>query len=256
MIYQAGSGHLAGSLSVMDILVALFFGGVLKYNPRFPQWPQRDRFLLSAGHLCPALYAVLSQAGFFSSEKLLSLRDLGSFLQGHPENNLPGIETTSGSLGQGLSLGVGMALAARENHGFAYHVFVLLSDGEHQEGQVWEAVMTAAKYKLANLVAVVDRNQIQIDGRTEEIMPLESLLAKYRAFNWRVIQTNGHDLRRLLTCLHQAKDERQRPAVVIADTISARGISFMEGDPQWHGKPLDKETYQKAIKALEKWQRR
>lgn len=253
MVYQAGSGHLAGSLSSLDIMVALYFGGILKYNSENLNWLERDRFLLSAGHLCPALYAVLSEAGFFSEKKLNTLRDLDSPLQGHPERGrLPGIEISAGLLGQGLSIGIGMALAAREARAFTYHVFVLLSDAEHQEGQVWEAIMAAAKFNLSNLVVVVDRNQIQIDGRTEKIMPLEPLAAKYRSFNWRVLRTEGHNFRQLLTALHQAKEERKRPAVVIADTVAGKGVSFMEGRTEWHGKSLSKKEYHQAIKQLDK----
>jgi len=251
MIYKAGSGHPAGCLSCLDILIALYFGGILKYDPKNPNWEERDRFLLSAGHYAPALYAVLAQAGFFAVEKLTSLRDFGSGLQGHPQKNkLAGIETTAGLLGQGLSTGVGLALSARKERKFAHRVFVLLSDAEHQEGQVWEAIMAAVKYKLSNLVAIVDRNQIQIDGRTDDIMPINPLANKYSSFGWKVLETNGHEFRRLLTAIHQAKTERQRPVVVIADTIAGKGVSFMEGRPKWHGKSLNEQEWQKALGSL------
>jgi len=246
MIYRAGSGHPAGSLSCLDILIALYFGGIMRYDPRNPDWEERDRFFLSAGHACPALYAVLAKAKFFSEEKLDKLRKLGSFLQGHPEKErLPGLETSAGLLGQGLSLAVGGALIKKE----AYF-FVLTSDAEHQEGQVWEAVMSAAKYQLNNLINIVDRNKIQVDGVTEAIMPLESLISKYRAFGWRVIEVNGHEFGRLLTALHQAKEEKKRPSVVIARTIAGKGVSFMESNPAWHGKSLTYEEWQKAISKL------
>lgn len=251
-IYHAGSGHPAGSLSCLDILIALYFGGILKYDPKRPEWLERDRFLLSAGHYAPALYTVLSQVGFFPTDDLTTLRELDSGLQGHPEKGkLSGVEITAGMLGQGLSVGVGLALSARKERIFNHHVFVLLSDAEHQEGQVWEAAMSAAKFKLDNLVAIVDRNQVQIDGRTEEIMPIEPLANKYNSFGWQVVETAGHEFRRLLTALHQAKAER-RPVVVIADTIAGKGVSFMKGKCCWHGKSMSETEWQQALGSLKK----
>ncbi|MFH1602220.1 MAG: transketolase [Candidatus Shapirobacteria bacterium] len=250
-LYQAGSGHPAGSLSSIDILIALYFGGILKYQAQDPGWLERDRFLLSAGHYCPALYTVLAEAGFFPEQELSALRSFGSGLQGHPEKGkLAGVETSSGSLGQGLSLGVGLALAAKKERRFDYNVFILLSDAEHQEGQIWEAVMSAYKFKLNNLVAIVDRNQIQIGGLTSRIMPLDSLTNKYRSFGWQVIETNGHEFRRLLTALHQARTERQKPSVVVADTIAGKGVSFMEGKACWHDKALTEQDWQRALGSL------
>jgi len=251
MIWQAGSGHPAGSLSCLDILIALYFGGILRYDPTNPSWPGRDFFLLSAGHYCPALYAVLSRAGFFSPAKLNSLRKLGSPFQGHPEKGrLPGVEISAGLLGQGLSVAVGLALAKVTDQ--RRHVFVLLSDAEHQEGQIWEAVMSAAKYRLGNLIAIVDRNQIQIDGKTKEIMPVDPLLLKYRSFGWRALEAPGHDFRRLLTAFHQAKEERRRPVVVIVHTVAGKGVYFMEDKFEWHGKKLSKKEWQQAMVSLDK----
>lgn len=252
MIHHAGSGHPAGSLSCLDILIALYFGGILKYNPQEPDWQERDRFLLSAGHYTPALYTVLAQAGFFPTDDLTTLRQLDSGLQGHPQKGkLAGVEITSGMLGQGLSVGVGLALSARKERTFTHHVFVLLSDAEHQEGQVWEAVMSGAKFKLDNLVVIVDRNQIQASGRTEEIMPLEPLPNKYNSFGWQVVETDGHEFRRLLTALHQAKAER-KPVAVIAGTVAGKGVSFMKGKSCWHGKSMSETEWQKALGSLKK----
>jgi len=252
MIYQAKTGHPAGSLSCLDILIAMYFGGILKYDPKRPEWPERDRFLLSAGHYAPSLYAVLAQAGFFPTDDLTSLRDLDSGLQGHPEKGrLSGVEISAGMLGQGLSVGVGLALSARKERTFNYHVFVLLSDAEHQEGQVWEAVMSAAKFKLDNLVVIVDRNQIQIGGRTDTVMPIDPLANKYTSFGWQVVETSGHEFRRLLTALHQSKTER-KPMVVIADTTAGKGVSFMKGESCWHGKSMTETEWQKALGSLKK----
>lgn len=246
MIYQAGSGHPAGSLSCLDILITLYFGGILRYNPKKPTDPNQDQFVLSAGHYAPAFYAVLAEAGFFSPSLLNRLRDLDSPLQGHPERGrLPGIVTSSGLLGQGLSVAIGLALAKPKQN-----IFVLSSDGEQQEGQIWEAAMTAAKYHLRNLILIIDHNKIQIDGLVEKIMPLGNLKRKYESFGWRAFETDGHNFRQLTIALHRAIETRKQPAVVIAHTVAGRGVSFMEGKPEWHGKKLTKKEYQQAIKEL------
>jgi len=246
MVYRAQSGHLAGSLSSLDILATLYLGGILRYDPKEPDSPRRDRFILSCGHVCPALYAVLAEAGFFSSLLLDQLRQFDSPLQGHPEKGrLPGIETTTGLLGQGLSIGVGLALTNGKTR-----VFVLASDAEQQEGQTWEAAMSATKYRLDNLVLIVDRNQIQIDGMTSKIMPLKNLKRKYEAFGWRVFETDGHDFRRMTLTLHRAAEAKKQPAVVLAHTVAGKGVPFMENKPAWHSQALSQKTYSQAIKAL------
>ncbi len=251
MIAEAGSGHPAGSLGVVDILVALYFN-VLKHNFKDPFWEERDRFLLSAGHLCPALYAVLAQAGYFSKKELLTLRKLGARLRGHSHRNSPpGVEISAGSLGQGLSIACGMAAAAKLDKK-NYRVVCLTSDGEHNEGQVWEAAMFASKYKLNNLVNIIDRNFIQIDGKTEKIMPLLSLKKKYRSFGWRVFQIDGHDLEKVIIAFKRAFRVKKRPSVIIAKTTPGKGVCFMEGKWQWHGRAPDKEEIRMAIKEL-KW---
>ncbi len=250
MLAAAGSGHPAGSLGIVEILTALYFGNLLKYRPKNPQWPQRDRFLLSAGHLCPALYAILAKAGYFAQEELSTLRQLGSRLQGHTHRQTPpGVEISAGSLGQGLSMACGMALAAKmDKHN--YQVVCLTSDGEHDEGQLWEAVMFAAKYKLNNLLNIVDRNHIQIDGQTEIIMPLEPLREKYKAFNWRVIEINGHNFGQIINAYQEAKKNKNKPTVIIAKTIPGKGVSFMENKAEWHGKTPTEEEAKKAIEEL------
>lgn len=250
MIAEAKSGHPAGSLGVVEILVSLYFF-TLNHNPQDPFWEDRDRFILSNGHVCPALYATLAYAGYFSKDLLKSLRKLNSPLQGHPHRgSLPGIETSSGPLGQGLSQAAGMALVSKREKK-NWRVYCLMSDGEQQEGQTWEAVMFAAKYKLNNLTAIVDRNFIQIDGYTEDVMPLEPLKDKYLAFNWNVIEVNGHDFEELINAFEKSKIS-DKPTVIIANTIAGKGVDFMENKFEWHGKPLTKEDLEKAIHSLEK----
>lgn len=250
MLAGAGSGHPAGSLSAVDILVALYFQ-ILKHNQRNPEWPERDRFVLSNGHICPALYAVLARAGYFSQSKLLTLRKLGSSLQGHPHRgDLPGLETTSGSLGSGLSQACGMALAAKMDRS-AWRVICLMSDGEQDEGNIWEAVMFAAKCKLDNLTAVVDCNGIQIDGPTQKVMPLESLKNKYQAFGWEVLEIDGHNFSEIINAFEQAGSIKRKPTVIIAHTIPGKGVPFMENKFEWHGKSLNKEEAEKALGGLE-----
>jgi transketolase len=245
-IYCSGSAHLAGSMSAMDLLIVLYFGGILRYDPKNPNWEKKDRFVLSCGHICPALYTVLAEAGYFSAPELNNLRKLGSPFQGHPDKEkLPAIETTAGSLGQGLSVAVGMALAQPKSN-----VFVLASDGEQQEGQVWEAAMTAAKFKLDNLVLIIDNNRIQIDGKIEKIMPIESLKRKYESFNWQVLDVNGHDLRKLSFVFRRAIETKGQPVVIIANTVAGKGVPFAEGKAEWHQKTLTEKEYQKALTNL------
>ncbi len=249
MIYQAKSGHPAGSLDVVDILTSLYFAPILRYQADQPQWPERDYFLLSNGHTCPALYATLAEAGYFNIDKLSTLRQLNSGLQGHPHyGSLPGIENTSGALGQGLSQAIGLALGLKLNQQ-SNHVYVLASDGEHQEGQIWEAYMFAAKKELNNLTVIVDRNFIQIDGRTETVMPLASLEAKITAFNWQVLKVDGHNFPNLINQLKQTKTQ-SKPTAIIAKTIPGKGIGFIENDYHWHGRVPNRVEYLKGLQEL------
>jgi len=252
MLANAGSGHTGGALGVTDILVSLYFGGILNYNPKKPNWKERDSFILSNGHVCPALYAVLAKAGYFRKSKLRTLRKINSQLQGHPSRvDLSGIEFSTASLGQGIGGACGMALAANQDKA-DYRVFCLTSDGEHQEGSTWEAVNFASHYRLNNLINIVDRNKIQISGNTEEIMHLNPLAKKYESFGWNVINVNGHNITQLINTLAKAKKSKIKPTVIIARTILGKGVSFMENDHTWHGKvPKDKELT-KALKELEK----
>lgn len=232
----AGSGHLGGSLGLADIFTALYFS-VMNHDPHNPGWPERDRMILSIGHVAPVLYATLAHAGYFPTEELLTLRKPGSRLQGHPgrDHGLPGLELSAGSLGQGLSVAVGMALAAAAEKR-QHRVFCILGDGELQEGSVWEAAMAAAHHHLDNLVAVVDRNGVQIDGPTETVMALEPLEDKWVSFGWRVIPCNGHDFREILGAFDVARVRSDQPTVIIARTTMGRGIPAIEGDYRWHGK--------------------
>lgn len=246
MLVEAGSGHSAGPLGMADIFTALYFH-VLRHNPKRPNWGDRDRVVLSNGHICPVQYAVLAHAGYFPVEELRTLRKLGTRLQGHPHRGvLPGIETTSGPLGSGISQASGMALAGRLSNK-KYRVFCLTSDGEHQEGNLWEGVMFAAKYKLNHMTVVVDRNNIQIDGNTEKIMPLESFREKYEAFGWHVLEIDGHNMTQFVDAVNEASAIYERPTAIIAHTIPGKGVSFMESDFHWHGKPP---TQEEAVKAL------
>jgi transketolase len=245
MIAEAGSGHPGGSLSATDIITALFFNK-MNYDPGNPQWEDRDRFVLSKGHAAPALYAALAEAGFFPLNELKNLRKINSILQGHPSKITPGVEICSGSLGQGLSVANGMALAARIDKK-EYHVYVLLGDGEVQEGQVWEAAMTAAHYKLGKLTAILDRNRLQIDGCTEDIMGLEPLADKWKSFGWEVIEVDGHDFGELINAMNM---ESKKPKMIIAHTIKGKGVSFMEHNVDFHGKAPSKEEAEKALREL------
>ncbi|MFA6029340.1 MAG: transketolase [Elusimicrobiota bacterium] len=249
MIAKAGSGHPGGSLSAIDILAALYLK-VLRHRPAEPLWPERDRLVLSKGHACPALYAVMARCGYFPRQQLDTLRVLGSPLQGHPDRlRLAGIEASTGSLGQGLSIALGMALAARMDRS-ERRVFCVLGDGEMQEGQVWEAAMAAPKFALENLTAVVDMNGGQIDGPTREVMDIEPLAEKFRAFRWEAREVDGHDFKALLPAL-QAPGSKGRPVAVLAKTVKGKGVSFMEGGIDWHGKAPTAEEAARALRELE-----
>jgi len=236
MLLEAGSGHTAGSLGMADVFAAFYFH-ILNHDPKNPDWADRDRLVLSNGHICPVQYAALAHSGYFPVKELLTLRKLGSRLQGHPHRGaLPGIETTSGPLGSGLSQAIGMALAARLDNK-KYQTYCLTSDGEHQEGNQWEAIMFAGKHKLSNLTAVMDRNNIQIDGHTEDVMPLEPLRQKYEAFNWHVIECSGHDVPAIVAAVNEALAIYEKPTLIIAHTIPGKGVEYMEGKYEWHGSP-------------------
>ena len=249
MLYRSGSGHLGGSLSAADILVALFFAE-MRTQPDNPCWPHRDRFILSKGHGAPALYAVLSHLGCFPREELATLRRFGSMLQGHPDSACtPGVEIPTGSLGQGLSIANGLALAARLNS-LGSRIFVLMGDGESQEGQIWEAAMSAAHYGLDNLTAVVDRNRLQIDGHTRDVMSLEPLAPKWQAFGWHTLEVDGHDIPRLLEAFQTCRGVTGRPSVIIAHTVKGKGVSIFEDKAKYHGVAPNDEEYQQALKEL------
>lgn len=249
MLVEAGSGHSAGPLGMADIFTALYFQ-VLNHDPKNPKWEERDRLVLSNGHICPVLYTTMAHAHYFPIHELKTLRMLDSRLQGHPHRSaLPGLETTSGPLGSGLSQASGMALVAKMDN-LKWRTYALLSDGEHDEGNLWEAVMFAAKYKLHNLTAIVDRNNIQIDGFTEDVMPLESLRAKYEAFGWYVIEIDGHNMQAIIDACEMSKTIYEKPTVIIAHTIPGKGVDFMEGKFEWHGKPPNKDEAKKALHEL------
>ncbi|MBM3154013.1 MAG: transketolase [Chloroflexi bacterium] len=250
MIATAGSGHPGGSLSAADIVTALYFK-VLRHNPQNPHWPDRDRFILSKGHAAPILYAVLAECGYFPIEELSTLRQLGSRLQGHTDRNLtPGVEMSAGSLGQGLSIGIGIALAGSLDKR-DYHVYALLGDGECDEGQVWEAAMFAAHHKVDNLTAIIDYNAIQLDGRVCDIMGLEPLAEKWHAFNWHVLEIDGHNMNQILEALKKARDFKGKPTVIVAHTIKGKGVSFMENNVDFHGKAPSAQELETALKELE-----
>ena len=237
MIYEAGSGHPGGSLSSVEIMVALYFG-ILE---------EKDRFFLSNGHVCPALYAVMAEKGLISKEKLSTYAELGSELQGHPERTrLKGIENTSGPLGLGLAQAAGYAAIAKNSF-----IYCETSDAEHDEGNHWEAVMFAAKYKLNNLIQIIDRNRIQIEGTVEEIMPLGNLIGRYKSFNWNVAEIDGHNFNEIFEVVERVKKETENPTVIVANTVFGKGVSFMERNPDWHAKAPNEEEYKKAIEELE-----
>ena len=249
MLAKAGSGHPGGSLSATDLVTALFFS-VLRHNPKDPSWPERDRFHMSKGHCCPLWYAVLANSGYFSEDKLYTLRKLGSVLQGHPDRRTPGIEVASGSLGQGLSVGLGMCLAAKMDKK-GYRVYVLLGDGEIQEGNIWEAAMASSHYKCDNLCAMLDYNGFQIDGKTRDIMNLEPIRDKWKAFGWHTIEIDGHNMKQILSAYSEAETIKGKPSIIIAHTIKGKGVSFMENTVDFHGRAPTKEEAEKALKELE-----
>jgi transketolase len=250
MLVEAGSGHSAGPLGMADIFTALYFN-VLKHDPSKPDLKDRDRLYLSNGHITPVRYAVMAHAGYFPIAELMTLRKLGSRLQGHPSyRDLPALESSSGPLGQGLSVAVGAALAARMDKR-RHRVYALLSDGEHDEGQTWEAMMFAGKEKLNNITAIVDRNNIQIDGFTEDVMPLEPFADKYRAFGWHVIEIDGHNMQQIIDACEEAKSIYEKPTVIIAHTTPGKGVSYMEQKYEWHGKPPTPEQGQVALAELQ-----
>ncbi|MDP2651701.1 MAG: transketolase [bacterium] len=263
MLVAAGSGHTAGPLGMADIFAAFYFH-ILHHDPTRPDWEERDRFVLSNGHICPVLYAAMAHSGYFPLEECLTLRKFGSRLQGHPERlRLPGIETTSGPLGEGLSQAAGMAYAFKNlmdfvnpssDDGFTKsehgrRVYCVMSDGEQEEGSTWEAAMFIGKNKLSNLTAVMDRNNIQIDGKTEEVMPLEPIADKYRAFNWHVLEVDGHNISEFIQAVDEAKAISEKPTLIIAHTIPGKGVPEIEFDYRWHGKPP---TYEEGKRFLEK----
>ena len=249
MIATAGSGHPGGSLSAADIVTALYFK-VMRHDPKNPQWLDRDRFVLSKGHAAPILYAALAESGYFPLEELSTLRKLDSRLQGHTDRTLtPGVEMSAGSLGQGLSYGIGIALAGRLDKR-DYQVYVLLGDGECDEGQVWEAAMFAPHHGVDNLTAIVDHNDLQLSGRVCDIMGLEPLVDKWRAFNWHVLEINGHDMGEILKALKKAREIKGKPTVIIAHTVKGKGVSFMEGNVDFHGKAPTAQEAEIALKEL------
>lgn len=250
MLHKAQSGHPGSALSTMDVLTVLFYGGVLKHSPNNPQSSTRDYFILSNGHACPALYAVLADRGYFEKSELSKLRQLGAGVQGHPHRgSLPGIEISSGSLGQGLSVGIGLACGLKLKSSSNF-VFVLMSDGEQEEGSTWEAVMYAPKRKLDNLIAIVDKNNFQIDGATKDVMPnLDPLGEKYSAFGWHVQEINGHDIGEINRAFVKAQ-KIKKPTVIIADTVRGKGVSYMENSEHWHAGAISDEEYEIAMKEL------
>ncbi|MEM1513983.1 MAG: transketolase [Candidatus Thermoplasmatota archaeon] len=252
-IYRAGSGHPGGSLSIADIIACLYFHE-MRHDPKNPRWEDRDRLVLSKGHACPALYAALAMCGYFPVEELKNLRKTGHFLQGHPcMRKVPGVDISTGSLGHGLSVAVGMALAGKIDKK-DYRVFVILGDGEVQEGEIWEAANSASHFKLDNLIAILDRNGLQIDGPTEEIMHIEPIAWRWRAFGWNVIEIDGHNIEEILDTFHNIK-KNSKPTIIIANTIKGKGVSFMEGTLSFHGKAPSHEQYIKAMSELEQEER-
>lgn len=248
-LVEAGSGHTAGPLGMTDIFTAFYFH-ILNHDPKNPDWPQRDRLVLSNGHICPVLYVAMAYAGYFPMEELKTLRKINSRLQGHPHRQaLPGVETTSGPLGSGISQAIGMALASKLDAD-KHRIYCLTSDGEHEEGNTWEALMFAGKHKLNNLTVVIDRNNIQIDGFTEDVMPLEPLKEKYESFGWHVLEIDGHNFEEIINAVEESKVIYEKPTVIIAHTIPGKGVSFMEGDYTWHGKAPTKEEGARALGEL------
>jgi transketolase len=249
MLLNAGSGHSAGPLGMADVFSSLYFH-TLNHIPSKPDWEERDRLVLSNGHICPVRYAAMALSGYFPLSELKTLRQLGSRLQGHPHRtSLPGLETTSGPLGEGVSQAIGIALAGKMNKK-DYHVYVVTGDGEHDEGNIWESVMMGARYKLDNLTVIIDRNNIQIDGFTEDVMPLESLKNKYESFGWHAEDIDGNNIREIVLTLDKVKTIHEMPSVIIARTIPGKGVHFMENNYYWHGNPPNKEQAKMAMKDL------
>jgi transketolase len=248
MIYKAKSGHPGGALSAADIVTALYFD-ILRVDPANPRWPDRDRFLLSKGHACPVVYSCLAMRGYFGLEHLDTLRQFGSILQGHPIRKTPGIDMTTGSLGHGLSIGLGMALDGKLR-GKDYDVYVMLGDGEINEGLVWEAAMAAAKFRIDNLVAIVDRNRLQMDGCCDDVMPMGDIAAKFKAFGWKTYEINGHDMAEILRTIEKARKVRGKPACIVANTVKGKGVSYMEDRFEWHGKCPDADQLTCAMKEI------
>lgn len=251
MIANAGSGHTGGSLGLADVFTVLYFN-ILNHDPENPGWEERDRLILSIGHVAPVQYAALAYAGYFPKEELLTLRKLGSRLQGHPgrDHGLPGLELSAGSLGQGLSVAVGMAIAGKKDNK-NYRTYSIHGDGELQEGSIWEAAMSASFYKLDNLTAVVDRNSLQIDGETKNVMDIEPLKEKWKAFGWNVIECNGHNHAELISAFENAKNRKGKPSVIIAETLMGKGIKSIENDNRWHGRPPALEEVEGFIKEID-----
>lgn len=249
MLGKAGSGHPGGSLSVIDIVTCLYFSK-MRHDPKRPEWPERDRFILSKGHAVPAQYAALAEAGYFPKQELGTLRKLGSRLQGHPvRNSVPGIEACTGSLGQGLSIAQGMAIASKLDGG-KFHVYCVIGDGESQEGQIWEAAMSAPKYQVDTLTAILDYNHGQIDGYVDQVMPLEPVIDKWRAFNWNVLEIDGNQMGQISDALDQARNFKGKPTFIVAHTVKGKGVSFMENQIAWHGMAPNPEQTAKALAEL------
>lgn len=249
-IHAAGSGHPGGSLGMADIFTILYFHS-LRHDPKKPQWTKRDRLILSNGHICPVLYATMAHVGYCKIDEVMTLRKMGSRIQGHPHREeLPGLETSSGPLGSGLSQAAGMAIAAKMD-GQDNTIFALTSDGEHQEGNTWEAVMLAAKYKLDNLVQIMDRNYIQIDGNTEDVMPLDPVREKYEAFGWWVMEVDAHNYKAVINAIDKAKNVKNKPALIVALTVPGKGVSYMEDQFGWHGKSPDDALLEQALQELQ-----
>jgi transketolase len=248
MLVKSGSGHPGGSLSATDLVTVLYFA-VLRHNPKDPSWPGRDRFHMSKGHCCPLWYAVLAESGYFPKEALWTLRQFGSILQGHPDRRTPGVDVAAGSLGQGLSVALGMSLAARLDKR-DYRVYVLMGDGEIQEGNIWEAAMASSHYQCDNLCGILDYNGFQIDGKTCDIMDLEPIISKWQAFGWHTIEIDGHNLKQILAAYEEAKVTKGKPTIIIAHTIKGKGVSFMENVCDFHGRAPTKDEAQKALEEL------
>lgn len=250
MVHKAGSGHPGGSLSMAEVVAALYFGDVMKLDPKNPDWDGRDRFILSKGHVAPVIYSALARKGYFPVEELWTLRKLGSSLQGHPhKDSTPGLDCSSGSLGQGLSIANGLAIGFKKQ-GKSNRVYCMLGDGEMQEGQVWEAMMTAAHHKLDNVCAIMDHNLVQLDGNVPDIKDIGDIAAKWHDFGWNVIQLDGHDMEQVMAAFRLAAAYKGKPTVLVARCIKGKGVSFMENDCNWHGAAPNKEQYEQAMREV------